>query len=337
MQGHRLFLAAILTVVSDVLGSPGTGSAPTSRRIWGTSPGQYSTKNVLTNYSYSDEFPIGNGRLGALVQGAVTDYLTLNDDTFWSGDLLHRVNPDAAETVTKMRKLVLEGNSFEAQDLSDYGYQGTPVSARHYEPLGYLTLEQMINGSTNQYLTQKYDTVEYRRWLDLENGTANVILTDGENTNFSREYLASSPADVIAMKLASDIPHAISFRVHLDRGKDVNRWQDYSKPVDTDTIIIGGASASTNPVQWSVGAKVSAQGGTVRTLGDYVICEDADEATIFVKSWTTFRKQNPRAAVLKDLRSFSNQDFDAILGEHVADYKSLADQASVDLGKSSDH
>jgi alpha-L-fucosidase 2 len=53
-----------------------------STRLWSTTPG----------VNWNDSYLIGNGRVGASIKGgAAQDVLGLNEDSFWSGGLLHRV------------------------------------------------------------------------------------------------------------------------------------------------------------------------------------------------------------------------------------------------------
>ena len=60
--------------------------------------------------SWNEALPIGNGRLGAMVFGGVTEErLQLNEDSVWAGQKLNRINPAAAKAVPEVRRLQSRG------------------------------------------------------------------------------------------------------------------------------------------------------------------------------------------------------------------------------------
>jgi hypothetical protein len=50
---------------------------------------------------------------------------------------------------------------------------------------------------------------------------------------------------------------------------------------------MGGASGSSEPINYAVGAKIVAPNGNVSTLGDYVFVKNATEAWVYLTAWTT--------------------------------------------------
>lgn len=274
----------------------------------------------------TDGYPLGNGRLGAISPGTVLrDHITFNEDSFWSGSLLRRVNPDALQSVATMQAQVRQGYIQQAQDLGGMGYAGTPVSTRHYEPLGYINLSQNITGNVT----------DYERWLDLADATAGVYFVNS-NISYQREYLASNPADIIAIRLNASEPGSINFRIHFGRDESsLNRWQDFSEGLNGDTMIMGASSTGPNPISLTAGARIVASGGKVSTIGDYVVCEGADEAYVYFSAHTTYRTPDTRTAVLRDLAVFNPDSYDDIRFAHVADYKEYYNRFQLDLGSSS--
>lgn len=296
--------------------SPNSASIPS--RIWASEEG----------LNMTDGYPLGNGRLGAISPGTVLrDHITLNEDSFWSGALLRRVNPDALQSVATMQEQVKQGYIQQAQDLGGLGYASTPVSTRHYEPLGYINLSQNVTGNIT----------EYERWLDLADATAGVYFVNS-NISYQREYLASNPADIMAIRLNASEPGSINFRIHFGRDPaSLNRWQDFSEAVNGDTIIFGATSGAISPMSVTAGARIVASGGKVSTIGDYVLCEAADDAVVYFTAHTTYRTQDTRSAVLNDLAAFSPDSYNDVRVSHVADYKEYYDRFQLDLGASSDN
>lgn len=174
----------------------------------------------------------------------------------------------------------------------------------------------------------------YQRWLDVADATTGIYY-ENSGIAYMREYLASNPAGVIAIRINATQTGAITFQIHLQKGTSLNRYEDYSTKSGSDVIIMGGHSASATGIEFSAGAKVVALGGKVYTIGDTLFCDNADDATIYFSSWTSFRQSDPRSAVLSTLSSISAQSYETLLSEHVKDYQTYANRVSLNLGTSS--
>ena len=60
--------------------------------------------------AFSEAYPIGNGRLGAMIYGGTTEEkILLNQDSIWYGGFVDRNNPDARKNLPELRKLILSG------------------------------------------------------------------------------------------------------------------------------------------------------------------------------------------------------------------------------------
>ena len=320
MRHHLLALPLFLLAAVSALSILPPESAPNPLRIWQTTPG--------TNWN--DSLLIGNGRLGAAIPGQVPqDVIHLNENSLWSGGPLSRVNPSAAAQMQTMQSYTQRGVIKQSEmienvaSLASYAYAGTPVSTQHYTITGDLTLA----------MDQSDTQTNYQRWLDLGDATTGVYYTIG-NVSYEREMLSSEPLGMMAIRIASNTTGAVSFTIHLDRGESLNRWQDYSEPIGSDTTIMGGASGGLEAIEFAVGARVFASDGTVETLGDYVVCKNSTEAYVYIQSWTSYRKASPKQAVRDDLDGITN-DYYSIRTAHVADYQKYAGRVSLNLGKSS--
>jgi alpha-L-fucosidase 2 len=308
-----LLLTSTMASAQRELPRPDSASHPL--RIWQTSPGSL----------YNESFLIGNGRIGAAVSGTVaSENLPVNEDSLWSGGKMDRVNLDAKAYMPELQELIRQGDVVEANRLAQLAYLGTPESMRHFDFMGDLQIA-MGHGD------KKFEN--YERWLDVEEASAGVHYEIG-GVSYQREYIASNPDDIIAVKISSSKP--VSFRIHLRRGTSLNRFQDYGEKVGSDTIVMGSASGGIDGIAFAAGAKVVASEGTVKTIGDRIIVEDAADATIYFTAWTNYRKDNPREAVLEDLNRASKKAFGDLNEAHVKDYQSLAGRVKLSLGKSSD-
>lgn len=254
---------------------------------------------------------------------ASSESIQVNEDSYWSGPLLHRVNPDAYQTVKQMQSLLTEGSLQEATKIAGCGYQGTPVSTQRFENMGYLTIAMDHSDSVNSY----------QRWLDLGDGVAGMYyVSDG--IEYTREYIASNSEDIIAIHLTASKPGSVSFTIHLDRGSSLNRWEAYSEAFANNTIIVGGTSDGVSGIDCAAGARVTSSGGTVYTIGDYVFCSGADNATVYFSAWTTVRQSNIRNAVLSGLAKAASKDYSSVRADHVSDYLKYISRVSLNLGNS---
>lgn len=299
-----------------------TLAAPSStnpHRLWDTSPGASST--------FPEYYPLGNGRLGILAScDPRTEQIRLNENSFWSGSLLSRVNPDGADTVLQMRQMLKEGRYAEAEDLGIMGYTGTPMSTRHFDKMGNMKLTQLYPEGAAGNVTG------YERWLGVDDAVAGATWTVG-NVTYSREYLASYVEDVVAVRVTGSAPGSVTIRARMDRGADLNRFEGWSGKEGGDTVVMGGESMDARPVVWAAGVRVVAQGGRVRTVGDTVVCEGADEAVVLFQAWTNYRKAEPRRAVVEGLKAVT-KGWEEIRAEHVADYQRYAGRVELSLGES---
>ncbi|KAH8819053.1 Six-hairpin glycosidase-like protein [Xylogone sp. PMI_703] len=311
--GSALCLCIVPAVNTQSLPPPNSGSIPT--RIW----------DSVAAVHYNDSFMIGNGRLGAAIAGtAATETIYTNEDSFWAGGKRSRVNPDATEYMPTMQSELAAGLITQAATLATFAYAGLPVSAQHYTTLGDITLA-MNHSST---------VTNYQRWLDLNDSTAGVYYTVNGVT-YQREYLASNPQEVIAIRIAVDTPGDLNFYVHLERGAEgANQWEDYSERIDSSTVIYGTGSGGLHAIGAVCGAKIVSPGGTVKTIGDTILVSNATEAWVYYAARTTFYETDPQGAVLKDLTAAAASSYEVIRKAHVADYQEYMGRVDLNLGRS---
>ena len=108
--------------------------------------------------NWNEALPVGNGRLGAMVFGGVTDErLQLNEDTVWAGEKRDRINPGAAKAIPEIRRLLFDGKPVEAEALADKAVVSIPRRMPPYQPVGDLAIRFRGAG----------DVSDYRRELDL--------------------------------------------------------------------------------------------------------------------------------------------------------------------------
>ncbi|KAH8891237.1 hypothetical protein GQ53DRAFT_866038 [Thozetella sp. PMI_491] len=305
-------LSLAVSVLADDFSAPDSKSNPL--RLW------YSTPASLWN----DSLPIGNGRLGGMVRGVVaTELISLNEDSVWSGGPLDRLNPDASATLDVVRPLLLQGQISDATFESNLGLTGLPSSMREFMPAGDLQIAFQGQSSATQY----------ERWLDLSDGTAGVYYKAGSVT-YKREFLASTPAGVMGIRLTASVPGSLSFFIKIQRpSNQQNRFAESAKAENGDTIV---TTFKSNQIEAVIGAQVHIEGGSKRQIGDQIVVSKADEAWIYVDVESSVRTKCPGTALRKKLAAAIASTYPDIRAAHVADYQRLFGRTSLTLGTSSD-
>ena len=225
---------------------------------------------------FDHALPIGCGRIGAMVfGGAAKETLKLNEDSIYSGGKRDRLNPKAFEGMQEIRKLLLEERIEEAEKIAFQKMQGVTPNARHYMPLGELTMYSGFTGKAR----------EYRRSLDLQQAIASVTFHDDADVTFRREYFASFPRQLLVLHLTCDTPGKLDFSVALDGRDD---YYDDNRPVEENVILYTGGTGSKNGIFFAAGMTVLAQGGTVGSVGHALEVKGADEALVLLSAETSF-------------------------------------------------
>jgi len=278
--------------------------------------------------------PIGNGRLGAMVFGGVADeVLQLNEETLWAGGPKDVSNPAALRALPEVRRLLFENRNVEATELAGKTMMGQPTRIQSYQALGEVYLEcPGLPGAT-----------DYVRSLDLDTGIASVSYTS-TGARYTREVFASSPANAIVARFASDVPAAVRLKVTLDRLKDASVEADPSNPhairlqgrVNRDGGGEPGLSFSATVLAVAEGGRVSNGGGVLDVSG-------ANAVTLLVAASTNYPglgKGGPDPAVdparvsAATLARIASVPFDRLKAAHVADHRRYYRRVDLTLGPS---
>jgi alpha-L-fucosidase 2 len=203
MFTRRTFLQW-MTLITSGLGMDGIGAfGQSSRMVDGPLHPDTTMWMQRPATLWQDAFPLGNGRLGAMVfGGAKAERIALNDDTLWSGGPRDWNNPGAKEHLPIVRKLVLTDKNYQGADEECRKMEG-PWN-QNYEPLGDLLIE-MEHGD---------DVASYKRLLDLDTGVSKVEYSVA-GVRYKREVFASFPDDVIVVRITASQPGKVSATLRM--------------------------------------------------------------------------------------------------------------------------
>jgi alpha-L-fucosidase 2 len=275
-----------------------------------------------------EALPVGNGHLGAMVFGGVTqERLQINEGTLWAGGPYDPVNPQAKEALPEVRQLVKDGKYREAAALISAKVMAKPLAQMPYQTVGDLLLT--FAGSTN--------VDNYRRELDLESATATVSYTM-EGVRYVREVFASGPDKVIVLRIKADKRGKISFAAGMRTPMKATVEVD-----GKDTLVMRGKGGDSGGIKgqlkYEARIRVIANGGKVSAESDKISVADANEAVLLVCAATSYRKfddvsGDPESIVRQRLAVAARKSYAGLHAAHVADYRALFGRVTIDLGTS---
>lgn len=274
---------------------------------------------------WEEALPLGNGFMGAMVYGGVdTEKILLNQESVWYGGFRERINPDAYSNLEKIRTLVFNGELAAAEALTYNNLFGTPMSQGHYEPLAELNI--CFNEKIPHHSAMGLDvtqTTSYARTLDLSNAIYTCNYTTSED-NYQREMFASYPEGVIVIRLTQQ-KTPLNFRLELSRSDMAERVEAKS-----DSIVLSGQTGG-NGTHFVAMAKVIVDGGELIRQGAYLKVAHAKSATILLTGTTDFYGHDPEKWCQKTLESASQYAYENLKERHIADYRILYQQMSLNL------
>lgn len=263
-----------------------------------------------------DAYPIGSGRIGAMVFGGVPrERLALNHENLWRGVTRGRTTRPVHQHLPEIREALLEGRLMEGQELAVKYLSGHERRVQPYQPVGDLFIEFQSDGQA----------AGYRRSLDLSKAVAEVRC-ELDGVRFRRECFASAVHGVIVTRLSADKPGSISVRIALSRIEDpdcvISPWSDGASFGFTGRFVEG--------IEFAAAAAITANGGSTRVEDAAASVEGADEVLILAAMATDYKQPDPRKQCLAQLES-APKDYAALLDAHVKEYGGYFGRVELDL------
>ncbi|GAB6929003.1 glycoside hydrolase family 95 protein [Paenibacillus sp. JCM 10914] len=281
-------------------------------RLWYTSPAA----------EWNEALPIGNGRLGGMVYGKTSlERIQLNEDTLWYGGAGRGKNPNAAPYIDDIRQMLQEGRQAEAEHLARMALTSSPKYEQPYQPLGDLLLK---------FLDAEETVEDYRRELDLERSMVTVTYA-ARGVQYGRQYFVSAPDGVLVIRLSADRPGALTFAANLMR----RPFDNGTESLGHDTLLMKGECGA-DGVSFCAGLRAAAEGGKVRTIGDFISVDGADSVTLLLSAQTTFRARQPGQACMEQLDHAAGMTYEQLKSRHLQEYREKFDRFSLSLGSSGD-
>ena len=256
---------------------------------------------------WRDGFPIGTGRLAAMIGGGVdVERIGLNHEWLWRGQFRDRDSKKQSQHLERVRQLLLDGDyptgTMEGNKaFSGVEARGVAIRVDPYQPAGDL-LFQLSHGPV----------MFYRRELDLETSVSTVEY-EAYGVNWRREHLAHIDEDLLLIRLTCENPFGGWFQLsRIDDPQCKLRNDVQPNLLAMDGQFDGGLA-------FRVEARMHVTGGTSIVDGDRLIVRDADEILIAIDMGTSADGEKPIDQCAS--RKLSTTDWDKLLASGVKAYK----------------
>jgi alpha-L-fucosidase 2 len=173
----------------------------------------------------------------------------------------------------------------------------------------------------------------YRRDLNIADATAHVSYQVG-GISYRREIFASHPAQVLVLRLTADRPGSYTGGIEFRDARHVKTVADQNR------LIIAGSLW--NGLKYETQLIALHDGGTLQAEGNGLRFSGCDNLTLILAAGTDYamdyaahyRQDPPHDRVSAQLNAAAGKSFDELRAEHVADYQSLFNRVTLDLGDS---
>lgn len=275
-------------------------------------------------YAFEESLPLGNGKLGALVYGgANNDSIQLNDITLWTGV---PVNPneggEAYKWIPKIREALFKEDYKTADSLQHY-VQGH--NSEFYQPLGMINIKDCNQG----------EFTDYYRELSLDNSLATVHYRRN-GIQYTKEYFASHPDKMIAIKLSASLKRSINSDISLT--SLITHQVKASRGQLTMTGHVLGDEA--NSTHYCAILQVKNTDGKVWASDSVLHLKDVSEAIIYLVNETSYNGFDKHPVkegapyienVTDEAWHLANFTYEEFKQRHIDDYKKLFDRVSLNL------
>ena len=272
---------------------------------------------------FEESLPIGNGKIGALVYGGTDDNIIyLNDITLWTGKPVDRqLDKDAHQWIPKIREALFNEDYKLADSLQHY-VQGP--NSQYFQPLGTLHIKDLSLGAVS----------DYHRSLSLDSSIVkDSYLRDGKR--IEREYFASNPDKLIAIRLRGDINCRIALTAQVPH---------QVKSIPTQLTMTGHATGDAQEsIHFCTMIRVETDGETSASDSSLTIAH-AKEAILYIVNETSFNgfDKHPVSQgapylenAANDLWHTQNYSYADFYARHLADYKAIYDRVKLRLSSGS--
>ena len=294
---------------------------------------------------WQEGFPIGNGRLGAVVLGGCEkEVIQLNEDTLTSGYPVDEQIGFTKEELEQARAYTENDEYDKAMHVLENGMKHTE-DVQLYEPAGNVELEFL--GERN--------ISGYSRTLNLENATVEVSYKNN-GALYQHTSFISAPDNGLVYRICAEEPFSVRISANGDFvtgcDYDEDRIVMYGQLPGRSGFTVGGSNENSVPVMSDIPeekgmyykgiVKLQTVGGNTEASEGGIYCKDVNEVVIFAAIRSSYNGSdkhpyvdgvNPDILLHEDVKS-AEKSFAALLEAHVVDYQSYFQRVSFTLASS---
>lgn len=198
--------------------------------------------------------------------------------------------------------------------------------------------------------------LNYKRSLRL-NDAISTVNYQYEGVNYTREYFANYPSNVIVVKLKADQPGKISFTLrpvlpYLHEYNDEGTGRTGKVSAQNDLITLTG-DIQFFRLPYEAQIKVIPSGGQLKAMNDEsgnngtIRIQQADSVVLLINAQTAYQlkssvftaspenkftgNEHPHHAVSQCIQKAADKGYEALCKEHIADYQSLFSRVDLRL------
>ena len=309
---HLLISCLLLSAAGTLQAAPKSNIPPL--KLWYNKPAT----------AFEESLPIGNGKLGALIYGgANNDSIYLNDITLWTGKPVNREEGgDAYKWIPKIREALFK-EDYKAADSLQLHVQGH--NSEYYQPLAIINIKDANKGQF----------CNYKRELSLDNATAALSYTRG-GIQYQREYFASHPDKMIAIRLTASQKKAINCDISL-----TSLIPHLVKASNKQLTITGHAMGKPeNSTHFCSILSIKNQDGTITASDSTLHLQGVSEAVIYLVNETSYngfdkhpvKEGAPYIEKVNDNAwHLVNYTYPELKQRHITDYQNIFNRAKFAL------
>lgn len=282
--------------------------------LWYNRPAQY----------FEESLPIGNGKLGALIYGGTEqDKLQLNDITLWTGQPVDRdEDAGASKWIPEIRK-ALFNEDYRLADSLQLHVQGH--NSQYYQPLATLLINDYNRGQASNY----------HRQLSLDSAICKTtFMRDG--VRYEREYWASNPDKMIAIRLTADRKES------LNVGLALTSLVPHKVKASQNQLTMTGHTTgdADNSIHYCTIMKVVNRDGSVQAVDSTLQLTGVSEAIVYIVNETSFNGYDKHPVrqgadyinlAADDAWHLVNYSYEQLRDRHVADYRQFFTRVELNL------
>ncbi|MCW3785943.1 glycoside hydrolase family 95 protein [Plebeiibacterium sediminum] len=219
----------------------------------------------------------------------------------------------------KADPLFIEGNwKYKVIDRKPPYY---PEYQAKYQPFGVVRIE-----------FEGHDSItNFRRSLEINNALSKTSYTCN-GVQYQREYLASHPDNLIAVKLSSNKKNQLNFKACLETLHAIYNIEK----IDDQTLALS-IKVEDGEMKGTAYLNISSNDGIVNIKDNQIVVSNASEAVIKLIASTNYKAYNDISGNAKEicdaqLPIIESLQYDEIRTSHLNDYKPIFNRFSIDLG-----